>query len=106
MGLDMQRAAVTAQYRRTHKFRTGVGKMLVRLIWISGFLTVTLATLLSTQLFPALHSVFRSRPSFSELSKLQTKQGEFGVQSSSKLSWTRESTTPHLSRLAQNSQKT
>lgn len=105
MGSDMQRAAVTAQYRRTHKFRTGVGKMLVRLIWISGFLTVTLAALLSTQLFPALHSVFRSRPSFSELSKLQTKQGEFGVQSSSKLSWTRESTTPHLSRLAQNSQK-
>jgi hypothetical protein len=73
MGLEMQRAAAAAQCRRSHKFRTGVGKMLVRLIWISGFFTVTLATLLSTHLFPALHSVFRSRPSFSELYKLQTK---------------------------------
>ena len=33
------------------------------------------------------------------------QQGEFGVQSSGKLSWTRESTTPHLSRLSQNYQK-
>eukprot|EP01018_Ginkgo_biloba_P034793 Gb_36244 [translate_table: standard] len=100
----MQRPHGHGQCRRL-KGRTGAGVILIRLVLISGFLTVTLAALLSTHLFPALHSVFRSHPTFSELYKLP-KQGEFGVQGSlSKLSWTRELAPPHLSRWSQSSLK-
>uniref|UniRef100_A0A0C9S7U9 O-fucosyltransferase family protein n=1 Tax=Wollemia nobilis TaxID=56998 RepID=A0A0C9S7U9_9CONI len=92
-----------AHWRGRGKVRSGVTQILVRLIWMTGFLSVTLAALLSTHIFPALHSVLCS--SFAEVHKLQTKQGEFAVQSSSKLSWTRELTPPHLSRRSQSSEK-
>lgn len=94
-----------AQQCRRGKVRTGFARILVRLFWLTGFLTVSVGALISIHVFPGLHSVLCSRHSSADLHKLHRKQGEFRVQSSTKLSWTRELSPPHLSRWSQPSEK-
>lgn len=78
--------------------RARAGGFWFRLIWITGYIGVTLAALFSTFLFPALLSIFKHHSLGSEPYKLDKKGDMVRVNG---LSWTREISPPHLSRTPQ-----
>eukprot|EP01018_Ginkgo_biloba_P011213 Gb_02062 [translate_table: standard] len=55
---------------RRFKVRTATAEFFIRLLCVGGFLSVTLAALLSTTLFPPLSSVMGSRPTVSDVYNL------------------------------------
>ncbi|CAM6018375.1 unnamed protein product [Sphagnum balticum] len=92
-----QHQAVLGHGRR-QKARSGGGG-LIRLLWISGYLTVTLGALFSTFFYPDLLSILRTR-NLNVQPYVLPKQGDLGVQTrTGELSWKQELIPPHLSRL-------
>ncbi|CAK9859271.1 unnamed protein product [Sphagnum jensenii] len=92
-----QHQAVLGHGRR-QKARSG-GGCLIRLLWISGYLTVTLGALFSTFFYPDLLSILRTR-NLNVQPYVLPKQGDLGVQTrTGELSWKQELIPPHLSRL-------
>ncbi|KAJ7297731.1 hypothetical protein O6H91_Y039300 [Diphasiastrum complanatum] len=78
--------------------RVRTGGAIICFIWVAAYFAVSLAALLSTYLFPALLSPFRSHSLYSEPYLLH-KQGELGLLSNfNRLSWTQEQLPPHFSR--------
>ncbi|KAH9565286.1 hypothetical protein CY35_04G070300 [Sphagnum magellanicum] len=80
------------------KARSVGGGALVRMLWISGYLTVTLGALFSTFFYPDLLSILRSRKL--SVQPYVLPKSDLGVQTrTSELSWKQELAPPHLSRL-------
>jgi hypothetical protein len=84
---------------RRQKARSVGGGALVHMLWISGYLTITLGALFSTFFYPDLLSILRSQK-LSVQPYVLPKQSDLGVQTrTSELSWKQELAPPHLSRL-------